>query len=234
MGRVIFDTLTREQFLKLPETKPPLEYIDGLVVQKRTPPRLPVSAPIDTRRVIYDSLTLKQFLKLPEAKPALEYIDGMVVQKVPPKRTHSSLQGEFILQISSFARPRRIGRIYPELRCTFGGRALVPDLSFFRRGRIPRDASGKPVEDVLLPPDLAIEIISPGQTIRDLTARLSWCVHHGVELAWLIQPRKERAFVFRPNHPIETLERDQALDGEQILPAFRIALDDLFSGIDED
>jgi Uma2 family endonuclease len=90
------------------------------------------------------------------------------------------------------------------------------------------------VDDVVLPPDLAIEIISPGQTVKNVTARLRWCVRNGVELAWLIQPRKERAFVFRPNQPIETLGRDQALDGEQVIPGFRLALSDLFSWIDED
>lgn len=233
MGRVIYDTLTLEQFLKLPEAKPPLEYIDGLVVQKWSPPRIRVSAPIDTRRVIYDNLTLRQFLRLPETKPALEYIDGMVVQKVSPKRTHSLLQINLGAEILGFARLRRLGQVYSELRCTFKGRALVPDLSFFRRGRIPRDAAGKPVEDVSIAPDLAIEIISPGQTIKDLTARLGWCVHHGVELAWLIQPRKERAFAFRPNQPVETLERDRSLDGEAVIPGFHLALDDLFSWVDE-
>ena len=111
MGRVIYDSLTLEQFLKLPEAKPPLEYIDGLVVQKRTPPRIPISAPVDPRRVVYDNLTLKQYLKLPEAKPAaLEYIDGLVVQKASPKRTHSSLQGDLLAEIRTFARPRRLGR----------------------------------------------------------------------------------------------------------------------------
>jgi Uma2 family endonuclease len=76
MPHVIYDNLTLKQFLRLPERKPPLEYIDGKVVQKWDDP------------VIYNGLTLEQFLRLPEAKPALEYVDGKVVQKVSPKMTH--------------------------------------------------------------------------------------------------------------------------------------------------
>lgn len=184
--------------------------------------------------VIYDTLSLEEFLKLPEAKPALEYIDGLVVQKVSPKRNHSSLQLDLGAEIRAHCRPRGLGRIYPELRCTFGGRSLVPDLSFFRKGRVPRHPDGKQVEDLFVPPDLAIEIISPGQTIKNLTARLDWCPANGVELAWLIQPRKERAFAFRRGRSIETLGRSGALDGEQVIPGFRLALTNLFSWIDED
>lgn len=185
-------------------------------------------------QVVHDRLTLEQFLKLPEVKPALEYIDGMVVQKVSPKRTHCSLQVDFAAEIRAFARPRRLGRVYTELRCTFGGRSLVPDLSYFRRGSMPHDADGRQVEDVFAPPDLAIEIISPGQTVKNLTARLHWCLANGVQLAWLIQPRKERAFVFRPGRETETLDRSRHLDGEEVIPGFRLALDELFGWIDEE
>jgi Uma2 family endonuclease len=185
-------------------------------------------------RVIYDTLSLEQFLRLPEAKPALEYIDGMVVQKESPKRIHSSLQLDIGAEIRAFARPRHLGRIYPELRCTFGGRSLVPDLSYFRRGKIPRDPDGKQADDIHLPPDLAIEILSPGQTVRNLTLRLNWSLRNGVRLAWLLQPRKERAFVFRPGREVQVVGRSEFLDGEEVIPGFRISLDELLTSIDDD
>jgi len=80
MGPVIYDTLTARQYARLPATVPPLEYVDGRVVQRWE------------AEVIYDGLTLEQFLRLPEAKPALEYLDGKVVQKVSPKLIHSAIQ----------------------------------------------------------------------------------------------------------------------------------------------
>ncbi len=178
--------------------------------------------------VIYDDLTLKQFLRLPEAKPALEYLRGKVVQKVSPKTTHSVLQTRLVLRIAEHAIPRGLDLPYIELRCTFGGQSIVPDLSVFARGRIPRDEHGRLVDDVSLPPDLAIEILSPGQTLKNLGAKLSRCVQDGVRLGWLIQPRRSRVFVFRPDRPVEALEPGEVLRGDDVLPEFALPLSEMF------
>jgi Uma2 family endonuclease len=184
--------------------------------------------------VIYDTLTLKQFLRLPEAKPALEYIDGLVVQKAYSGTTRSLLRSRLIAALFTHARPSRLGFPYVSLRCTFGGQSLVSDISFFVPGRIPRDQNGLPVDDVFLAPDLAIEIISPGQTVKDLSARLSWCVAHGVRLGWLIQPTKNRAYVFRPESPRSILEMGETLDGGEVLPGFELPLAELFGWLLEE
>ena len=184
--------------------------------------------------VIYDHLTLDQFLRLPEAKPALEYIDGEVVQKVGAKRAHSVMQGLLCPRLQEFVWPRKMGLAYPELRCTYGGRSFVHDLCFIARGRIPIDKQGRKVEDIRFPPDLAIEILSPGQTVKKLTARLDWCVRHGVRLGWLIQPRKQRVFVLRPGHPVEVLESGAILSGEDAIPGFALPIAEMFGWLEED
>lgn len=216
MSHVIFEDITRAQFQRLPRTEPPLEFIAGRVISRRDDP------------VLYEDLSLDQFLSLPEAKPALEYIDGKVVQKVSPKRTHSILQMLLGSRIVEFVLPRSLGFVYTELRCTFSGRSLVPDLCFIAQGRIPRGEGGDLAEDIRLAPDLMIEIISPGQTIKDLSARLRWCVEQGVRLGWLIQPTKRRVYVFRPDHPESMLELGDSLSGEDVLPGFNLPLNELF------
>ena len=135
-------------------------------------------------------LNLEQFLRLPEIKPPLEFLNGRVEQKVSPNLTHGIIATEFPAAINDFTRRRRLGRAVVELRCSFGGESFVPDVSYFVRGRLPRDAKGRYLDDVLIPPDLAIEIISPGQTVANLSARLTRCVAKGVRLAWLVQPRE--------------------------------------------
>jgi Uma2 family endonuclease len=184
--------------------------------------------------VIYDNLTLRQFLRLPEAKPALEYIKGRVIQKVSPKTTHSVLQSMLCTRFMEYARPRKLGMPYIELRCTFSGRSLVPDLSFFERGRIPKDSSGKKVDDIFLAPDLMIEIISPGQTIKALSARSSWCVRHGVRLCWVIQPTRSRVYVFRPEQPGTILEVGDSLSADDVVPGFALPVAELFGWLLED
>jgi Uma2 family endonuclease len=186
------------------------------------------------RHAIYDDLSLEKFLRLPEAKPALEYLRGKVVQKVSPRTTHSVLQMSLGTRIANYALPRKLGRPYPELRCTFGGESFVPDLCVFAPGRIPKDERGRLVDDIFFPPDLAIEILSPGQTLRDLGSKLARCVRKGVRLGWLIQPRRSRVFVFRPDRPVETLESDDVLQGEDVLPGFTLPLSEMFGWLSED
>lgn len=77
-------------------------------------------------------LTLAEFLERPETKPAKEYMDGQVIQKPMPQGKHSALQGELVPAINSIVKLKRIARAFPELRCTFGGRSIVPDVVVFR------------------------------------------------------------------------------------------------------
>ena len=76
-------------------------------------------------------LTLESFLALPETKPGSEYIHGQVFQKPMPKTRHSRLQGKLTEAINRVAEDKQIAYAFPELRCTFGGRSLIPDIAVF-------------------------------------------------------------------------------------------------------
>lgn len=179
-------------------------------------------------RVIFHSISLERFLRLPEAKPALEYINGEVIQKVSPKRTHSVLQNELLVAITMYGRRSRLGRAYPELRCTLGGNALVPDVCYIASERLPRDEHGQLLDEITIPPDLWVEILSPGQTLRSMSERLEWCIGQGVRLGWLVQPRKEQVYVFEAGEPRRVLGRGDSLDGGGALPGFLLDLASLF------
>jgi Uma2 family endonuclease len=88
-------------------------------------------------------LSLVDFLKLLETKPVSEYIDGQAYPKPMPKGKHSRLQTRFSAAINQVGEPQRLACAFTELRCTFGGRSLVPDISVFRWQRIPLDDSGE-------------------------------------------------------------------------------------------
>ena len=104
------------------------------------------------------SLTLEAFLQLPETKPASEFIAGKIVQKPMLKGKHSTLQTEFSTTANVVLKPQRIARALSELRCTFAGRSLVPDVAVFVWDRIPRDLDGAIADSFPLAPAWAIEI----------------------------------------------------------------------------
>jgi len=98
-------------------------------------------------------LTLEEFLKLPETKPASEFINGEIVQKPMPQGEHSLLQGELCEAINRVAKPQKIAIAFPELRCTFGGDAVVSDVTVLRWERIPLRPSGRIVNRFEIHPD---------------------------------------------------------------------------------
>ena len=74
-------------------------------------------------------LTVAEFLKLPETKPASECIEGEIIQKPLPKTKHSLLQSKACNEINQVTETSKIAYAFPELRCTFGGRSIVPDIA---------------------------------------------------------------------------------------------------------
>lgn len=88
-------------------------------------------------------LTLAEFLTLPETEPASEFINGEILQKPMPKGKHSIIQSELVSIINIVLKPKKIARAFPELRCTFAEKSIVPDVSVFTWERIPRDRNGE-------------------------------------------------------------------------------------------
>src|SRR4051812_37268351 len=150
-------------------------------------------------------LTLKQLLTLPEQQPALEYFQGRVTQKASPLGEHSALQVECAEVLNQLFRSAGIARAFTELRVTLGGASLVPDVSLYRLSRIPRTPTGKIASRFLIPPDLAVEIWSPGQSLRELADKCEWLVARGAQVALLVDHRRQAIRVYRPHRPVAVL-----------------------------
>ncbi|HBL10029.1 MAG TPA: hypothetical protein DD379_01050 [Cyanobacteria bacterium UBA11162] len=159
------------------------------------------------------SITLAEFLKQPETKPAREYIDGKIIQKPMPQGKHSTIQTEFSTTVNVILKPRQIARAFSELRCTFGGRSIVPDVSVFTRGRIPRDEKGEVANTFTIAPDWTIEILSPDQSQTKVTKNILHCLNHGTQMGWLIDPDEQTVFVYLPKQQPEVFD-----EPEQKLP----------------
>ena len=74
-------------------------------------------------------LSLDEFLALPETEPGSEYINGKISQKPMPQGKHSIIQRELSFALTLAFRPAGIAQAFPELRCTFGGRSIIPDIA---------------------------------------------------------------------------------------------------------
>lgn len=166
------------------------------------------------------SITLEEFLDRPETKPASEYIDGQIMPKPMPQGKHSTLQTEFSTTVNSTLKPRKIASAFSELRCTFGGRSTVPDVTVFTQGRIPRDENGEVANVFPMAPDWTIEILSPVrealtksiQSQTKVTKNILHCLNHGTQMGWLIGPDEQTVFVYLPKQQPKVFDAaDQAL-----------------------
>ncbi|HEY9861627.1 MAG TPA: Uma2 family endonuclease [Candidatus Obscuribacterales bacterium] len=157
------------------------------------------------------SVTLEEFLALPETKPASEYIDGEVIQKPMPKARHSRLQGKLTDAINRVAEEQRIAYAFPELRCTFAGRSIVPDSAVLRWEQIQFNEDGEPVDDVCVAPAWTIEILSPEQSPNRVTGSILHCLKQGCELGWLVDPGDRSILVFLPQQQPELRHGNDAL-----------------------
>ena len=176
-------------------------------------------------------MTVEEFLKLPEEKPALELDDGIVSQKVSPKGKHSRLQAAFEGHITRLAEARKLAMAFPELRTSFGGRSYVPDVAVFGWDRIPVDADGTIANDVIDPPDIAVEIVSPEQSVNALVRKCVWYTDNGVKISVLIDPQDESVVLFRPGLAPEVISGDDRIALDEVLADFELTVRELFDSL---
>ncbi len=144
-------------------------------------------------------LPLEQFLKLPyiEDSPAWELINGEARQKPMPGGKHSRLQLRLAWAIN--ACDSRYEAL-PELRCTFSGRSIVPDLAVVSRDRIPVDDNGDIMSTGLeFAPEWVIEILSPDQGQMKVTRKILHSLRYGSRMGWLVDPEERVVLVYRPD-----------------------------------
>jgi Uma2 family endonuclease len=157
------------------------------------------------------STTLEEFLLLPETKPASEFINGQIIQKPMPQGEHSQLQIELCETINQLTKPQKIAKAFPELRCVFGGIAIVPDIAVFRWERIPRLPSGRIANRFDTYPDWAVEILSPDQRYKLVLAKLLHCAEHGTEIGWLLDAEDESILVVDRDRRVRELKNSDRL-----------------------
>jgi len=146
-------------------------------------------------------LSLEEFLAMPETQPASEYFNGEVTQKPMPKGKHSRLQSRLAREIDQFAEDKKIALALTELRCTFAGRSIVPDIAVISWENLPRDEDGEIGDRFDRHPDWIVEILSPDQSMTLVMEKILFCLQHGTELGWLIDPQTKSITVFQSGLP---------------------------------
>jgi Uma2 family endonuclease len=174
-------------------------------------------------------LTVEEFDEIAgladNADKRLEFIGGEIVEVVTNNYA-SEIAATILAEIKIFTKRNNLGRVTgANGGYIVVGERYMPDVAFISRARQPEPshAAWNPKA-----PDLAVEVVSPSDTPRDITDKVVNYLAAGT-VVWVIYPDKQQAKVFEPGQPTRTLNIGDVLDGGAVLPGFRLALADIFA-----
>jgi len=156
-----------------------------------------------------------------------ELVDGILVEKEMAS-FESLLAGLLIQWLNNFLDERPLGVVLGEAGALriLPRRMRIPEVSFISWDRLPDHRL--PVDRVYrVAPDLAIEILSEGNTAQEMELKLDEYRQAGVRLIWYIDPRARTATVHTGEGSTETLDENGVLQGGNVLPGFELPLRDL-------
>lgn len=163
-----------------------------------------------------------------------ELVYGQLVPVMPASLPHGRIASFLAGELDRFVRRSGIGRVYSEAGFVFDvdgdpDRLRGPDLSYVSNATLDA-AGGEPKTGFFRGiADLAIEIESPNDRKPHVRRRAREYLEAGAKLVWTIHPKTRTAIIYRPDGPTRLLGSDEVLDGEAVLPGFRVTLAELFT-----
>ncbi len=167
-----------------------------------------------TTRVITD----EELLRLPKDGNKYELVDGEI-RMSPAGWAHERVVARLMGRVSAWAEARGLGDVLGSnaLYVLPGGNKRAPDLSFVAAGRL-EGAAGSAW--LALAPDLAVEVVSPDDSARQLLDTVGEYLAAGARLVWVIDPERRRAAVYRSPTDVREIDSSGSLEGEDVLPGF--------------
>ncbi len=101
---------------------------------------------------------------------------------------------------------------------------FAPDAAWIRNDRLETAPEEKRLQFPPLCPDFAVELLSPTSSLRRTQAKMQQYLDNGLRLGWLIAPFERRVYVYRPGAAVQVLDDPGLVDGDPVLPGFRLDL----------
>jgi Uma2 family endonuclease len=176
-------------------------------------------------------ITADEFMRMadPPDGSLQELVRGVVVSSPPPMARHGICCSKVARLIGDYASRHDTGWA----TCNNAGFILErdpdtvrgPDVAFWSRGRVGKLPDGY----FEVPPDLAVEVLSPSDTASKLQAKLLHYLKVGVRMTWVIDPEVGSVAVYRLGEQPRTLDDTETLDGGDVLPGFSCRVAGLFA-----
>ena len=168
------------------------------------------------------SMTLAEFLE--NDVDGYEYVKGELVPMPAAPRIHSKMRVNVIRYLDRHVDENQLGEVHVEATFQVGDRGLKPDVAFVSTPRLDGDENkGFPI-----PPDLAIEVVSPTDVQWRVAEKALAYLNAGTRLVWVLDPRSKTVTVYRSETDIALLTYEDTLTGEDVVPGFTCPVSQLF------
>lgn len=175
-------------------------------------------------------LTLEEFVRLPDKGPyKIELVRGRVVREPPPGAPHGWMVWKLFAALCTHVEERGRGIVVNEtgfLLSVDPPTVRGPDLAVILSENLPRKEL--PEGFWTMPPDLAIEVLSPSNSAVEIQEKVLDYLTAGTRLVWVVDPHTRTVIVYGSRRQSRLLTLNDDLEGGEVLPGFRIALADLF------
>ena len=176
-------------------------------------------------------LTAEDLLKLPRGRFRYELIEGELKQRSPAGHDHGRIAMELSAPLHQYVKANKLGKVYAAetgfLLKTDPDTVRAPDIAFIRQERVARVGRSKGYWRGA--PDLAVEVISPSNSVGELEDKIQMWLEAGTRLVWIISPILSTVTVYRSLIDIQTLTEKDVLDGGDVVPGFKFSVAELFT-----
>ena len=174
-------------------------------------------------------LTAEEFWLLPGDARRRELVRGEVIETMPPGGLHGAVALRLGTRLETWTRSGPGGYVGVESGFFLSrspDTVRGPDVSYVRAERIPD--TGVPEAFWNLAPDLAVEVVSPGEGAEEVREKVRDYLAAGTGLVWVVYPRTREVVVHTPDGLSRAYGEGDALEGFDVLPGFACAVADLF------
>jgi Uma2 family endonuclease len=190
------------------------------------PERTAQTMPVATRVMTADEL-----FRLPDDGYPCELVKGVLRKKTPAGFDHGAIIMNLSVPLAQHVRSHNLGVV---CGAETGFRLAsdpdtvrAPDIAFVRRDRLP--ASGRPTGFWPGAPDLAVEVLSPSDTVFDVDEKVAAWLAAGAAAVWIVNPRRQTVTIQRSAGAARTFSDQDTLDGEDIVSEFRLPIAEIFA-----
>ena len=176
-------------------------------------------------------LTAEDLGQMPDDGFRYELVRGELRKMSPAAEQHGRITGTLTVSLGQHVLTHRLGTIYAAetgfLLSSNPDTVRAPDVAFISRSR--RETAGAVQGYWPGAPDLAIEVISPGDTYAEVEEKVVDWLEAGTRLVVVVNPRQRLVTVYRTLAEVIVLRQNDALEGGDVVPGWTIQVEELFS-----